>query len=79
MSAAQYNESLTDLLSIYGKTFKTVASLISWIKVCWKECFIEVKAKNPGSDQPEEGYEKALESLFQKRSASAVLSEDMLD
>eukprot|EP00961_Rhodomonas_salina_P253783 3429825-Rhodomonas_salina.1 len=77
MSAAQYNESLTDLLPVYGKTFKTVASLISWIKVCGKECFIEVKAKNPGSDQ--EGYKKALEFLFQKRSASAVLSEDMLD
>eukprot|EP00961_Rhodomonas_salina_P230052 3108818-Rhodomonas_salina.1 len=55
----------------------SIASLISWIKVCWKECFIEVKAKNPGSDQ--EGYKKALEFPFQKRSASAVLSEDMLN
>eukprot|EP00961_Rhodomonas_salina_P027002 365281-Rhodomonas_salina.1 len=39
MSAAQFNEELTDLLAVYGKTFKfkTVVSLISWIKICCKE------------------------------------------
>eukprot|EP00961_Rhodomonas_salina_P135039 1816726-Rhodomonas_salina.1 len=37
MSAAQFNEELTDLLAVYGKTFKTVALLISWIKICCKE------------------------------------------
>eukprot|EP00961_Rhodomonas_salina_P257122 3474752-Rhodomonas_salina.1 len=61
MSAAQFNEELTDLLAIYGKTFKTV--------ICGKEVFIDVKAANSGPDQ--KGYIEARDYLFQKRSACA--------